>query len=69
MLKDYQFCYKVKGTVIPVQAVEALRLREVGAPTFSDIRQGCQPYAPAAFYPHEDSWYWFLLEAESTPGL
>jgi hypothetical protein len=28
----------------------------------------CQPYAPAALYPQEDSWYSFLLEAESTPG-
>jgi hypothetical protein len=24
-------------------------------------------YAPAALYPQEDSWYAFLLEAESTP--
>jgi hypothetical protein len=24
---------------------------------------------PAALYPQEDSWYSFLLEAESTPGL
>jgi hypothetical protein len=31
-------------------------------------RQGCQPYAPAAFYPQEASWYSFLLEAELTPG-
>jgi hypothetical protein len=23
----------------------------------------CQPYAPAVFYPQEDSWYSFLLEA------
>jgi hypothetical protein len=31
-------------------------------------RWGCQPYAPAALYPQEVSWYSFLLEAESTPG-
>jgi hypothetical protein len=31
-------------------------------------RWGCQPYAPAALYLQEDSWYSFLLEAESTPG-
>jgi hypothetical protein len=31
-------------------------------------RRGRQPYAPAAFYPQEDSWCLFLLEAESTPG-
>jgi hypothetical protein len=39
--------------------------------------QGCQPYAPAALYPQvsfffffflKDSWYSFLLEAESTSG-
>jgi hypothetical protein len=29
-------------------------------------RLGCQPYAPAALYPQQDSWYSFLLEAEST---
>jgi hypothetical protein len=23
---------------------------------------------PAALYPQEDSWYSFMLEAESTPG-
>jgi hypothetical protein len=26
------------------------------------------PHAPAALYPQEDSWYSFLLEAESTLG-
>jgi hypothetical protein len=50
-----------------------LVLREVKAPTFSDIRltdgdKVVSPYAPAAFYPQKDSWYSFLLEAESTPG-
>jgi hypothetical protein len=25
-------------------------------------------YGPAALHPQEDSWYLFLLEAESTPG-
>jgi hypothetical protein len=44
-------------------------LREVKAPTL--LRQ--TPYAPAALYPQvslffKDSWYSFLLEAESTPG-
>jgi hypothetical protein len=28
---------------------------------------GCQPHAPAALYPQENSWYSILLEAESTP--
>jgi hypothetical protein len=55
-------------------------LCEVKAPTLlrqtaNRWRQGCQPYAPAALYPQvslfifffKDSWYSFLLEAESTP--
>ena len=29
----------------------------------------CQPYAPAVFTPRKYSWYSFMLEAESTPGL
>jgi hypothetical protein len=29
---------------------------------------GCQPYAPSVFTPRKDSWYSFLLKAESTPG-
>jgi hypothetical protein len=46
-----------------------LGLREVKAPTFSDIRliDGGKVIGPA-FYPQEDSWYSFLLEAEPTPG-
>jgi hypothetical protein len=52
-------------------------LREVKAPTLlrqtaNRWRQGCQPYELAALYPQvfifKDSWYSFLLEAESTPG-
>jgi hypothetical protein len=48
-------------------------LRDVEAPTFSRQsaqrwRWGCQPYAPAVLYPQADSWYSFLLWAESTPG-
>jgi hypothetical protein len=50
-----------------------IRLWYLEAPTFS--RQlphrwqwGCQTHSPAALYPQEDSWYSFLLEAESTPG-
>jgi hypothetical protein len=46
---------------------ESLRL-----PHFLDNRLTdggvCQPYMPEILYPHEDSWYSFLLEAESTPG-
>jgi hypothetical protein len=48
-------------------------LWDVEAPTFSiqsahRWRWGCQPYAPPALYPQEQSWYSFLLEAESIPG-
>jgi hypothetical protein len=56
-----------KGKFIPVRALE------VGAPTFSDIRftDGGKVVSPTRrplFYPQEDSWYSFLLEAESAPG-
>jgi hypothetical protein len=56
------------------QAVEAHRfVRRRGSHIFSRQsahrwRWGCQPYAPDALYPQEDSWYSFLSEAESTPG-
>jgi hypothetical protein len=54
--------------------MEALRVgRGWGSHIFKNSahrwRQGCQPYTSAAFYPQEDSWYSFLLEAESTSGL
>jgi hypothetical protein len=48
-------------------------LWDVEVPTFS--RQlthrwrWCQPYAPAALYLQEDSWYSFLLEARATVRL
>jgi hypothetical protein len=32
-------------------------------------RLSCQLHTPAPLYPNEISWYWFLLEAEWTPGL
>jgi hypothetical protein len=62
---------KGKGKVFLVQAVEALRVaRGWGSHIFRHSAhrwwQGCQSYAPIAFYPQEDSWY--SLEAESTPG-
>jgi hypothetical protein len=61
-----------EGKVISVQAVEVLRIaRGWSSHIFRHSayrwRQGCQPYAPATFYPQKDSWYSFLLEAESTP--
>jgi hypothetical protein len=50
----------------------SMRLWDVKAPTFSRhrtlrARRDCRSYAPAALYPHEDSWY-FLLHAQSTTG-
>jgi hypothetical protein len=59
---------KGKGKVIPVQAVEALRVaRGWGSCIFRHSahrwQQGCQPYVPVTFYPQEDSWYSFPLEA------
>jgi hypothetical protein len=45
-------------------------VRDLGSHSFRHSahrwRQGCEPYAPAAFYQQED--YSLLLEAESTPG-
>jgi hypothetical protein len=64
----------VKGTAVPVQAVEALRVvrgwvshnfQTFGsqmAVRLSALRAG------GFFTPQENSWYSFLLEAESTPG-
>jgi hypothetical protein len=55
------------------QAVRPIGLWDVETPTFfrqsaHRLRWGCQPYPPAALYAQKDSWYSFLLEAESTPG-
>jgi hypothetical protein len=49
-----------------------LGFQKAEAPEFLDSRHmkvvRLQPYAPAVFTPRKDSWYSFLLEAESTPG-
>jgi hypothetical protein len=45
-----------------------LKMREPQRLTTLWAFTACQPYAPAVFYHQEDSWYSFLLEAESTPG-
>jgi hypothetical protein len=50
-----------------------IALWDVEAPKFSRQsahrwRWGSQPYAPAALYPQEYSWYSFLVDAESNPG-
>jgi hypothetical protein len=67
--------YRKKIKAVPVtshggpQGCEMSRL-----PYFLDSQltyggEAVKPYAPAALYPQEDSWYSFLLQAESTPGL
>jgi hypothetical protein len=33
----------------------------------TDDSEVCQPYSPAALYPHDATWYSFLLEAETKP--
>jgi hypothetical protein len=65
---------EVKGKAIPVQAMEALRgVRGWGSHIFRHSahrwRQGCQPYAPAAFYPQENSSYSFLLRGRVDPKV
>ena len=65
---------KVKVKEIPLQAWTGPEgSRRLKLPDFKTIgtwkRQGCQPYASAAFNPPSKfSWYSFLLEAESTQG-
>jgi hypothetical protein len=65
---------KVKKVKLSLQqAVEAHRVVRHWGPAFSRQsayrwRWVCQPYAPAAVILQEDSWYSFLLEAESISG-
>jgi hypothetical protein len=75
-LKERQFKLLIlneegKGKGLPQQAEVTQgipgRLRPRIFLTFSTTRVvGCQPYAPAAFYPKRNPWYTFL-EPESTP--
>jgi hypothetical protein len=59
--------YFIKVKLSLKQAVEAHRIvRRRGSHIFYTI--GSQMAVRSAFYPQEDSWYSFLLEAESTPG-
>jgi hypothetical protein len=58
--------------VISIETVGALRFaRGLGSLVFwysvDRWRQGCQSYAPAAFYSQENSCYSFLLEVDSSP--
>jgi hypothetical protein len=63
-----------KGEAVPVTSRGGPWVCETSRlPHFLDNRHtdGCEvvkPYAPAALYLQEDSWYSFVLEAESTPG-
>ena len=74
---------KAQGKAIPIQAWTGPRgsrrlrtgprgSRRLRIPDFMTggtwRRYVCQSYAPAAFTPKKYSWYWFLLETESTPG-
>jgi len=61
--------YVKKRQSIPCRdLLQAQRVTECSSPQIS--RQGCQPYAMAAFPPppKKYSWYSFLLEVETTPG-
>jgi hypothetical protein len=66
-------CMGKKGKVIPVTGRGGLLGCETsGLPHFihNRLTDGGEVVSltPAALYPQEDSWYSFLLEAESTPG-
>jgi hypothetical protein len=65
--------FKVKVKLSLYRPWRPLGFREVEAPTFSDTRDtdGGKVVSPTRrplCTPQEDSWYSFLLEAESTPG-
>jgi hypothetical protein len=63
--------HKVKFSLY--RAWRPLGLREVEAPIFTDIQltdggKAVSPTRQLLFYPQQNSWYSFLLKAESTPG-
>jgi hypothetical protein len=64
---------KGKGKAVPLQAWSGPEgSRKLRFPDFmtmaEDGGKAVKPYAPAAFAPRKNTWYSFLLEAESTPG-
>jgi hypothetical protein len=68
-----QCILRVKGEAIPVTGRGGPYGCETSRLTFSTQsahrwRWGCQPYALAALYSQEDSWYSLQLETESNPG-
>ena len=71
---DYKIMLNCKGKAIPLQPWTGPAVsRSLRLPDFKtiDIRRwkGCQPYAPSAFTPRKYSWYSFLLDTESIPGI
>jgi hypothetical protein len=75
--KDFQLSLNERGVKVKLTLYRpwrSLGLRNVEAPTFSDIRliDGGKVVSPTRrpfFTPQEDSWYLFLFKkAESTPG-
>jgi hypothetical protein len=60
--------YSKENNVSEAGSVSVLRWG--GTPTLLGPveRTHIKPYAPAARFPHEDSWYSFQFGAESTPG-
>jgi hypothetical protein len=66
--------YGKKGKAIPVtggggpQGCETSRLPHYLDNLLTDGGEVSFTRPPAALYPQEDSWYSFLLEAQSTPG-
>jgi hypothetical protein len=72
--RDIWYNYSNNGKNYPCNSPwRSIGLWDVEATTFSRKsvhrwQWGCQPYAPAALYPQEDSCYSFVLQAESTAG-
>jgi hypothetical protein len=72
LLRTFQNCGKVKD--IPVTGCEGplgcetLRLPHFLDNQLTDGGEVVSHTCPLPFTPQEDSWYSFLLEAESTPG-
>jgi hypothetical protein len=77
LYENFRVCfiiaYKVKVKLSLYRPWRPLGLQEVEDPTFSDIQlidggKVVSPMRRPLFTPLENSWWSFLLEAESTPG-
>jgi hypothetical protein len=64
------YCFWLKGKAIPVTPWRPIRCETSSLPRFLDNRltDGGEVVSLKRPLPQEDSWYSFLLEAESTPG-